>query len=169
MGLKDVLINLNDLKASGIINDYAIGGGYAVIFYDIPLLTYGIDVLVILENEDAFHRLYGHFRGKGAKIENVYIYIGDMPVQFLPDYISPLFRGAVEEANTVEFEGIKSRFVSIEYLILLLLTSFRPKDRIRIRSLTDKASKRLLLKLIERFDDDQKNLNQRYREILAET
>ncbi|OGO32692.1 MAG: hypothetical protein A2Z29_04970 [Chloroflexi bacterium RBG_16_56_11] len=85
MGFREVIVSLNDLKDKKIIQDYAIGGGYAVIFYDIPLLTYDIDVFVILQTEDAFHRLYEHFRKKGAKIENVYVYMEGMPVQFLPD------------------------------------------------------------------------------------
>ena len=61
MGLKEVLIRLNDLKTAGIIQDYAIGGGYAVMFYDIPMTTYDLDVLVLLPSENDYHRLYEHF------------------------------------------------------------------------------------------------------------
>jgi hypothetical protein len=92
-----------------------------------------------------------------------------MPVQFLPNYISPLFHSAIEEANIVEFEDIRSRLVSAEYLVLLLLTSFRPKDKIRIQSLLNKVNRDLLLSLIERFDDEQKSLYKRYNEVLAGT
>ena len=169
MGLKEVLVSLNELKAIGIIQDYAIGGGYAVMFYDIPMATYDLDVLVILPTEDDYRRLYGHFRAKGAKIENVYIFIEDMPVQFFPSYISPLFNSAVEEATIVEFEDIHSRFVSVEYLVLLFLTSFRLKDKIRIQSLLGKAKKDLLLSLIQRFDNDENILYERYKEVLAGT
>jgi hypothetical protein len=169
MGFREVLVSLNGLKEAGIIQDYAIGGGYAVTFYDIPILTYDLDVLVILPTENDYHRLYEHFRTKGAKIENVYIFIEDMPVQFLPNYISPLFHSAIEEANIVEFEDIRSRLVSAEYLVLLLLTSFRPKDKIRIQSLLNKVNRDLLLSLIERFDDEQKSLYKRYNEVLAGT
>ena len=169
MGLKEVLINLNDLKTKGIIDDYAIGGGYAVMFYDIPLTTYDLDVLVTLPTENDYRKLYEHFRSKGTKIEDVYIFIEDMSVQFLPNYISPLFNSAIEEAIVVDFDGIRSRFVSVEYLILLLLTSFRVKDRLRIQGLLDKANKELLLSLIQRFDDDENTLHKRYKEILAGT
>lgn len=169
MGLKQVLVRLNELKAVGLIQDYAIGGGYAVMFYDIPISTYDLDVLVTLPTEDDYHRLYEYFRAKKAKIENVYIFIEDMPVQFLPNYISPLFNSAIEEAAVIEFGDIQSKFVSVEYLILLLLTSFRPKDKIRIQGLLDKANKDLLLNLIQRFDDDESKLYKRYKEILAGT
>lgn len=169
MGLKEVLISLNDLKTVGIIQDYAIGGGYAVMFYDIPMSTYDLDVLTVLPTENDYHSLYEHFRKKGAKIENVYIFIEGMPVQFLPNYISPLYNSAIEGANLMEFEGVHCKFVSIEYLVLLLLTSFRPKDKIRIKSLLEKANKDLLLDLIQRFDNDENTLHERYKTILAGT
>lgn len=95
MGLRDVFIALNNLVESNIIEDYAIGGGYAAMYYDIPIATYDLDVLVVLSGDDDFHRLYEYFRQEGAKIEDVYIYIDDMPVQFLPNYISPLFNAAI--------------------------------------------------------------------------
>lgn len=167
MSFQGVLVTLNDLKKRGVIQDYAIGGGYAVMLYDIPITTYDLDVLVVLPNEDDFHRLYEHFRERGAKIEDVYIFINDMPVQFLPNYISPLFNSAIEEANEIEFEGVHSKFVNIEYLIALLLTAFRPKDRIRIQSLLDKADNNILRDIIKRFDNDQEQLSKRYKGILA--
>jgi hypothetical protein len=166
LGLRDVFIALNNLVESNIIDDYAIGGGYAVMYYDIPIATYDLDVLVVLSGDDDFHRLYEYFRQEGAKIEDVYIYIDDMPVQFLPNYISPLFNAAIEEANEVEFEGVRSKFVSIEYLIALLLTAFRPKDRIRIQGLLDRADRTTLKDIIERFGNDQYKLLERYKEIL---
>jgi len=169
LGLREVLVTLNNLIESGVIKDYAIGGGYAVMFYDIPLSTYDLDVLVALSSEEDYHRLYQHFREKSCKIEDVYIYIHGMPVQFLPNYISPLFNTAIEEASEVEFGGIRSKFVNIEYLIVLLLTSFRLKDRIRIQSLLGKADGTRLLSIIQRFDNDQRQLYKRYNKILAET
>lgn len=169
LGIKDVLVTLNNLVKLGIIKDYAVGGGYAVMYYDIPITTYDLDVFVVLPSEDDFHRLYEHFRKSGAKIEDVYIFINDMPVQFLPNYISPLFNNAIKEANTIEFGGVHSKFVSIEYLIVLLLTSFRPKDKIRVQSLLNRADVDILIGIIKRFDNDQCTLFKRYQRILADS
>ena len=80
MSLRDVLLTLNDLVSAHIIRDYAICGGYAAAYYDVPLPTYDLDVLVVLSGEDDFHNLYQFFRDRGAKIENVYIFLGDMPM-----------------------------------------------------------------------------------------
>ena len=167
MGLKNVLACLNSLVVEGIIQDYAIGGGYAAMYYDIPMITYDLDVLVVLPSEKDYHCLYDYFRRGGAKIEEIYIFIEDKPVQFLPNYISPLFNSAIENANIVEFEGLRTKFVSVEYLVALLLTAFRSKDRIRVQSLLNKASKGILLDIIKRFDNEQGLLHKRYKEVLA--
>lgn len=48
MGLTEIceaLIALNQLKEKGIIEDYAIGGGYAVIYHQVPYSTYDLDIL----------------------------------------------------------------------------------------------------------------------------
>jgi len=169
LSFQGALVALNELKEKGVIEDYAIGGGYAVMFYDIPITTYDLDVLAVLPSEDAFHKLYEYFRERGAKIEDVYIFIKDMPVQFLPNYISPLFNSAIEEANEIEFEGVFSKIVSIEYLIVLLLTAFRLKDKIRILRLFDKANKNVLIDIIKRFDNDQHQLHKRYKKVLADS
>lgn len=167
MGLKEVLVSLNNLKAEGVIQDYAIGGGYAAMFYDIPMTTYDLDVLAILPSEKDYHNLYEHFRGQGARIEDVYIFIEDMPVQFFPNFINPLYNSAIEKANIVDFGNVSSKFVSVEYLIALYLTAFRDKDIIRIKSLTRKANGDLLIDIVKRFSDDQYPLYKRYQEILA--
>ena len=169
MGLKNILACLNDIKDAGIIQDYAIGGGYAVMYYDLPISTYDLDILVLLLDEKDYHKLYEHFRAQGNKIEDVYIFIDDMPVQFLPNYISPLFNQAIIEADLIAFEDIHAKVVKLEYLIVLLLTAFRQKDRIRIQSLLDKADKVLLLDIIRRFDDEQQSLYKRYQKVLEDT
>jgi hypothetical protein len=94
-----------------------------------------------------------------------------MPVQFLPNYISPLFNDAVENAVTIDYNGLQVNFVSPEHLVLLFLTPFREKDRIRVRYLLSNniADKELTLSLIERFDNDKDKLLEKYGKILART
>jgi len=92
-----------------------------------------------------------------------------MPVQFFPNYISPLYNSAIEEANEVDFEGVHSKFVSLEYLIALLLTAFRPKDKINVQSLLERADKDLLLRILKRFNNEQYPIYERFKEILANT
>ncbi len=165
--LPNVLTELNALVSLGIITDYAIGGGYAVIYHGIPYSTFDLDVLVVLDSDENFQRLYNHYRQKGNKIEDVYIYIANMPVQFLPNYISPLFNTAIKEAQRIEVNGVPSKVVRVEYLIALLLTAFRPKDKIHIGTLVKNADMNVLNEIVRRFDDGQGQLSKRLREVLG--
>lgn len=167
MGLKDTLLALNKIKSEGIIQDYAIIGGYAVIFHSVPYSTFDMDVGIILRDEKDFHRLYEYFRSRGNRIEDVYIYIADTPVQFLPDYISPLYREAIEKAQIVSIEDVKSKVARVEHLIVLALDIYRTKDKYRIMQLINKVDKKLLEDIITRYDNKEGKLRGRYKEILA--
>lgn len=165
--LPNVLTELNALVRLGIIGDYAIGGGYAVMYHGIPYSTFDLDVFVILGSEEDFHSLYEYYREKGNKLENVFIYIANMPVQFFPNFISPLFNAAIQEAQQIEVDGVPSKVVKVEYLIALLLTAFRPKDKIHVIELAKGADMSMLNEILRRFDDGQQQLSRRLREVLG--
>ncbi|MGD9117296.1 MAG: hypothetical protein PVJ08_00945 [Dehalococcoidia bacterium] len=165
--LPDVLTELNSLVELEIIRDYAIGGGYAVMYHGIPYSTFDLDVLVILGSEEDFQALYNHYRRKGNKIKDVYIYIADMAVQFLPNYISPLFDNAIKEAQRIRVSGVPSKVVRVEYLIALLLKAFRPKDKIHIIELAKSADVPTLNEILRRFDDERRLLSKRLEEVLG--
>jgi len=165
--LPTVLDELNSLVKQGVIKDYAIGGGYAVMYYGIPYSTFDLDVLVLLGSEGDFHNLYTHYYHKGNKIENVYIYISNMPVQFLPNYISPLFNSAIKKAKQITVSGVPSKIVKLEHLIVLLLTAFRPKDKIHILELAKNANMSTLDRILKSFDDEQYVLSKRLKEVLG--
>ncbi len=166
--LPNVLTELNALIRLGIIKDYAIGGGYAVMYHGIPYSTFDLDVFVILGGEEDFHSLYEYYREKGNVLENVFIYIANMPVQFFPDFISPLFNGAIKEAQQFEIDGVNSKVVKVEYLIALLLTAFRPKDKIHVMELVKRADMSVLNEILRRFDDGQQQLSGRLKKVLGE-
>lgn len=165
--LPNVLIELNTLVKLGITQDYAIGGGYAVMQYGIPYSTFDLDVLVVLGSEEDFQSLYSYYRQKGNKIENVYIYIANIAVHFLPNYISPLFNNAIKEAQRIRVNGVPSKVVKVEYLIALLLTAFRPKDKIHIIELAKNADMPVLNEILRRLDDGQHILSKRLKEVLG--
>ena len=169
MGLPEALATLNQLKGKGVIKDYAIGGGWAVIYHGVPYTTYDLDIFVVLKDQSDYHRLYDHFRKKGNKIQDVYIYIEDMPIQFFPNFISPLFNETIEQAHEIEIEGIPSKIARVEHLIVLALDAFRATDKYRIIRLQEKADRDFLDKILERFDDDEGKLHKRYKQVLAGT
>lgn len=165
--LLDVLAELNNLVNQKIIGDYAIAGGYAAIYHGMPSFTYDLDVLVLLGNDNDYHNIYNYYRERNNKIEDVFIYIEDMPVQFLPNYISPLFDEAIKEAEQIEVDGILSKVVTVEYLIALLLMAFRPKDKIRVIELANSANIEKLKQILGRFGDEQHPLSKRFEQVLG--
>jgi len=167
--LIEVLKELNQLKEKGVIQDYAIGGGHALIYHEVSKSTYDLDIFAIIRSEDSLRILqpiYEYFRGKGHKVVGEHIIIDDMPVQILPN-ISPLSNNAVEEAHEVEIEGIPTKFIGAEHLIALSLVAFRQSDKERIRGLLGKANRESLDRILNRFDNEENQLCQRFQEVLG--
>lgn len=169
-----VLSELNKLVEKSIITDYAIGGGYASIYHGIPYFTEDVDVLVIVSGDVDFKKLYDpqhlyrYFEQQGNRISKEYVYIANQAVQFFPD-ISPLFNEAVREAEQIEVNDIPGKIVTIEYLIALLLTSFRLKDKIKIADLIKRTDLSILDQILGRFDDEERQLSKRLEGILGES
>ena len=160
------LKTINNLKNAGLIKDYAIGGGYALNYYLEPILTFDLDIFILLDTEKDYSALYEYFRSKRYKIENVYIVIGDLPVQFLPSYISPLIEEAIKKAKRIRMRGMYAKILRVEYLITTLLMAFRPKDKMVIPQLLEQADMKLLNNIIKRFSDEKTPLDKRLRKIL---
>jgi predicted nucleotidyltransferase len=157
---------LNRLKRKGLIRDYAIGGGYAVNYYLEPILTYDLDIFVLIDTDEEFHALYDYFKKARYKIENVYIVIAEMPVQFLPSSIHPLIDEAVRQAKRIRVKGVRTKVLKAEYLIATLLMAFRPKDKMVIPQLLEWADMKKLKSIIERFSDEKTPLDKRLQRIL---
>ena len=166
MSFQGAITAINELKKMKLISDYAIYGGYAVTYYLEPAYTYDLDIIILVGSQDDFHRLYEHFREKGNKIKNVYIYIDDMPVQFFPGYGGDLFEESVKNARKITVKGLPSKVISIEYLIALLLKSYRQKDKIRIAELLYKANIEVLSEILRRHDNERDRLQIKLERLL---
>ena len=167
--LPDVLKELNALIETGVIRDYAIGGGYAVIYHGVPYTTFDLDVFVVLGREEDYHKLYDYYRQRGNKEEHEYIIISNMAVQFFPNFISPLFDTAIKESKRTNVSGIPTKVISIEYLIALLLDAFRPKDKIHISELIKDVDMDVLNEIVRRFNDERNQLSKKLKEVLGKS
>ena len=162
----EALRRLNQLKREGVIKDYAIGGGYAVNYYLEPILTYDLDIFVLMTTDKEYSALYQYFRSRKYQIENVYVLIEGMPVQFLPSFISPVIDEAIRRAKRISVKGVSSKVLTPEYLIATLLLAFRPKDKMVIPHLLEQADRRLLDEVVGRFSDEKAPLDKRLGRIL---
>lgn len=153
--MEKALIVINDLKENGLIKDYAIGGGIAVIFYIEPILTYDLDIFFIPAGDSdgllVLSSLYDYLKKQGYTPEKEHILIEGIPVQFLPVY-NDLIEEAVEKAGYTSYKDTKIKVVKAEYLIAIMLQTYRPKDRERVIKFLDESDfdteelERILLK-----------------------
>lgn len=163
----ETLKEINNLKKKGLVKDYAIGGGYALNYYLEPILTYDLDIFILIDSDEDYSKIYGYFKDREHKIENVHIVIKKTPVQFLPSYISPLFGEAIRKAKRITVKHIKTKVLRVEYLIATLLMAFRPKDKMVMPSLLNLADRKLLASIVKRFSDEKTPLDKRLKKILA--
>ena len=167
--LAEALTLFNELKELKIIEDYAIGGGHAIIHHNVEYASIDLDIFAIVVGEDSLHMLqpiYEYFRERGHEAKQEHIYVGRIPLQIFPN-VSPLHNNAVEEADKVEVGGIPTKVIGVEHLIALSLIPFRQTDKWRIGELLAKADNERLNKILDRFGNAENQLHTRYQEVLA--
>jgi len=147
---------INEVKKQGLIKNYAIGGGIATIFYVESILTYDLGVFYRASEEEEgvtiLAPIYNWLKQKGYKLHREHIIIEGIPVQFIPIY-NELIKNAVEEAVEVKYEETKTRIFKPEYLIAVMVQTFRPKDRERIIKILDEAdiNRDYLMKILQKY------------------
>src|SRR5688500_3412987 len=140
--MKRTLQVLNELERGGVIDRYAIGGAMGATFYVEPLLTFDLDVFVVLPQSPAgllsLAPLYEALRAQGYIEEGECVLIEGVPVQFLPAY-NALLDEALGEARETSYEDTPTRVVRAEHLIAICLQTARDKDRERVRIFREQA------------------------------
>jgi hypothetical protein len=163
--LEKALKVINDLKKSGLIRAYAIGGGIAATYYIEPILTYDLDIFFIPQAEglDMLSPIYGELKKRGYSLQKELIIIEGIPVQFIPFY-NDLVKEAVETARESPYMSVKTRILRPEYLLAIALQTNRSKDRERAVQLMSQAKldSKLLAGLLKKY-----GLGERYRNLKA--
>ncbi len=133
---------LNEMRAAGVIVDYAVFGAAAQMRYTEPVATVDADVLLAMPSPDrldVLHAVYEFCAGKGYRAEGEAIHVGGWPVQFGPVF-SPLTQEAVKQADTADFEGVPFRVVRPDHLVVIALSVGQAKDFTRILALLESGS-----------------------------
>jgi len=150
---------LNDMKDAGVVEDYAVAGAMAMMFWAEPIPTYDLDVLVLLPGDDAaivsLAPLYEWAAKRGYAARAEHVLIEGVPVQFLPAHNS-LAEEAVDRAATVEYEGVPVRVVRPEYLAALYLEpgarTLKRRERAAALMESTALDRAALEALLNRFD-----------------
>ena len=122
--LGDTFRAINELKAAGLVEDYAIAGAMALVFWTEPVATFDLDVLVALEDSGSgilrLDRLYAWAKVHGYPVQAEHIVVEGMPTQFIPSP-NQLAHEAMIAAAELDYLGVPVRVVRPEYLIALYL------------------------------------------------
>lgn len=133
---------LNSLVNEGALGRYAIGGAMGAMFYMEPVLTYDLDVFVVLPATEGglitLSPLYGLLRERGYREEGECVVIEGVPVQFLPAY-NALLVEALAGAAEANYSETPTRVLSVEHLVAIAVQTGREKDRQRVRLLRSQA------------------------------
>lgn len=126
---------VNRMMTDKVIENYALGGATAVIFYTEPIATQDVDIFVHVRQTESvlteFQPIFDYLRRRDYKITGEHIYIEGFPVQFLP-ISKDLIDAAVREANEFELGETIVRVMSPEHLVAIMLDTGRHKDYLRI-------------------------------------
>ena len=123
------------MKEDGVIENYAVGGAVAAMFYIEAFATEDLDIFFALSDAgralDLLAPIHDYLKRRGYQPEGATVDIEGWPVQFLPLY-KPLIEEAVERAVETEYGQTFVRVVSSEHLVAIMLDTGRPKDYARI-------------------------------------
>jgi len=124
IGFGTAIATLNEMKAVGVLRDYAIGGAMALVFWTEPVATYDLDVLVWLPDQHgpviSLGGIYEWLTARGWEAHAEHVLIAGVPVQFLPAH-DALADEALVTAATLDYSGVPARVVRPEYLVALYL------------------------------------------------
>ena len=133
--MRETLKIINRMVKEGVIEEYAIGGAIAAIYYLEPFDTADLDIFVQVNATGSdlmiLAPIYEYLTEHGHKAKGEFIYIEEIPVQFLPIY-NPLTEEAVEKAQTIKYSRVTTRIMRPEHLVAIMLDTGRPKDYLRI-------------------------------------
>jgi hypothetical protein len=133
---------LNALEHESVLSRYAIGGAMGAAFYAEPLLTFDLDVFVVLPTSTGglltLTPLYDALRARGYSEEGECINIEGIAVQFLPAY-NALLEEALKEARETVYVRTPTRVLRAEHLAAIAVQTGREKDRDRVRLLLEQA------------------------------
>jgi hypothetical protein len=146
---------LNRMVKDGVIEQYAIGGAVAAIFYIEPINTNDLDIFFQVKDPsvglDILAPLYRYLSSLGYKGPGEAIDIEGWPVQFLPIF-NPLLEEAVAQAQEVRFQRTKTRVMQAEHLVAIMLQTGRLKDHARIAQFMEHevVDQKRLARILER-------------------
>ena len=132
------------MRDEGVIEDYAVAGAMAVMFWAEPIPTFDLDVLVFLPSAGPIVSLapiYEWANKRGYAAEREHVMVEGVPVQFLPAH-DELADEAITHAVIRQYGAVPVKVSRPEYLIALYLegSARTPKRRERAAALRESGA-----------------------------
>ena len=143
--LEKALAVINKMVEDHIIEDYAIGGAFAALFYVEPFETQDLDIVVFLPPEEmrkaivTLTPLYDYLRGLGYCEEREFVIIESIPTQFLVAG-TLLLDDAVRNAVPMMFRSTQTKVIRVEYLLALMADRCQAKDKARAEMVREQVA-----------------------------
>ena len=133
--LADTFRVVNELRQAGVVENCAVGGAMAMLFYAEPTRTYGLDVFVLLPEAVSsplvsLDSIYEWARSRGFVLDAEHVSIHGVPVRFLPAF-NKLVGEAIGTARELAYEGVPVRVVDPERLVALAVQAGGSRRRER--------------------------------------
>lgn len=169
--MKKTLQKINELVDLRLLEKYAIAGGIAHFYYTEPSVTYDLDLVVNVSNEEneltTLSDIYNWAKENNYITEGEHIIIEGIPVQFLLAY-NDLVVEALENSVEISLFDEKTFILGAEYLMAIMIQTGRASDRERLIKFLNDADydKEKFIEIISRFElmDKYNDFKKKYDE-----
>ena len=138
--LAEIFRAANGLVAVDLIEDWALGGALAAIYYVEPFTTYDADIFFIPKDKSltaGIPAIYSRLLSQGWGIEGEHLLFRGFPVQFVA--ATGLTEEAVHEGEHIDYEGVGAKVFRAEHIVAIAASVGRAKDKARIEQLLEQA------------------------------
>lgn len=138
----DVLSVLDELRETGIIDKYAIGGAFAAILHNEPISTIDLDIFFFFKEKQtslviSLDLIYEFAKSHEFPFDHEFINIHGWLVQFVEASHSALWTEAINEADTMRIDDHDAFVIDKEHLAAMWLFAGRTKDYQKITMFVD--------------------------------
>lgn len=144
--MERVIQVINRMQADGVIENYAIGGGIAAVYYLEPYQTDDLDIFIPVSAVAfgeagllSLEPIYSYLNSRGYAAVKEGVLIEDWLVQFIPAF-ETVQDEALIHAREVTYGETTTNIFSPEYLAAELLRSGRLKDQVRVAALIESGN-----------------------------
>jgi len=137
--LRDLFRLFEELRSEGALEQYAVVGAIAALFYVEAAPTFDLDVAVLVPQEPgaalfSLEPLYRALATRGFRAEGAHVPMLGVPVQFLPGDRG-LWREVVESARVLDYDGVPVRVATPEHLVAMAFEAPEGRRLERARAL----------------------------------